>query len=81
MALRHRYASSRCRREGSAWDDRARPDETRCFDEVLLVLEGHMNLEIDTQVLSLRQGEVFVIPAGLPHLVDPSSDGTPVIID
>lgn len=62
-------------------DGRAYPDETHEFDEALLVLDGQMNLEIDSQVLSVHQGEVFIVPAGHPHAVAPGSHGTLVIID
>jgi quercetin dioxygenase-like cupin family protein len=62
-------------------DDRAYPNETHDFDEALLVLDGQMNLEIDGQVLSVRRGEVFIVPAGLPHAVAPGSHGALVIID
>ena len=62
-------------------DDRAYPSETHEFDEALLVLDGEMNLEIDSQVLSVRQGEVFIVPAGRPHAVASGSHGTLVIID
>lgn len=62
-------------------DDQAYPSETHEFDEALLVLDGQMNLEIDSQILSVRQGEVFIVPAGAPHAVAPGSHGTLVIID
>lgn len=62
-------------------DDRAYPNETHEFDEALLVLDGQMNLEINNQVLSVRRGEIFIVPAGLPHAVAPGSHGTLVIID
>jgi len=62
-------------------DDRAYPNETHEFDEGLLVLEGQMNLEIDSQVRSVQQGELFIVPAGVPHAVAPGSHGTLVIID
>jgi quercetin dioxygenase-like cupin family protein len=62
-------------------DGTAYPNEVHEFDEALLVLEGTMNLEIDNQVVSVRRGEVFIVPAGVPHAVAPGSDGTLVIID
>lgn len=62
-------------------DDRAYPSEAHEFDEALLVLDGQMNLEIDGQVLSVHQGEVFIGPAELPHAAAPGSHGTLVIFD
>jgi quercetin dioxygenase-like cupin family protein len=62
-------------------DDRAYSNEIHEFDEALLVLEGQMNLEVDSQVLPVRAGEVFIVPAGVPHAVAPGSHGTLVIID
>lgn len=62
-------------------DDVAYPDETHDFDEALLVLDGTMNLDVDGQVLSVGQGEVVIVPAGVSHAVAPGSHGTLVIID
>jgi mannose-6-phosphate isomerase-like protein (cupin superfamily) len=36
-------------------------------DEMFLVLEGSLTLEFDTGSLLLREGELAVVPAGLPH--------------
>jgi quercetin dioxygenase-like cupin family protein len=62
-------------------DDLPYPDETHDFDEALLVLDGQMNLRIHDQVVEVRQGEVYIVPAGIPHSVAPGSAGTLVIID
>ncbi|WIT10507.1 cupin domain-containing protein [Paucibacter sediminis] len=62
-------------------DGQTYPYETHDFNEALLVLDGQMNLEIDSQILPVRQGEVFIVPAGLPHAVASGSHGTLVIID
>jgi quercetin dioxygenase-like cupin family protein len=62
-------------------DDRAYPNETHDFAEALLVVEGQMNLQIRDDVISVRTGEVFIVPAGIPHAVAPGSHGTLVIID
>ena len=62
-------------------DATAYPDECHDFDEALLVLEGHMNLEIQNSVVAVRAGEVFIVPAGISHAVAPGSVGTLVIID
>jgi quercetin dioxygenase-like cupin family protein len=55
--------------------------ETHPFNEALLVLEGVMNLEVQGQVTQVEAGEVYLVPAGLPHAVAPGSRGTLVIID
>jgi quercetin dioxygenase-like cupin family protein len=62
-------------------DGRAYPNETHEFAEALLVLEGQMNLELQDKVISVNHGEVFIVPAGVPHAVAPGSHGTLVIID
>ena len=59
----------------------AYPDETHEFDEALLVIDGVMNLKIGNQVESVKAGQVYFVPAGLPHAVAPGSHGTLVIID
>ena len=56
-------------------DASAYPDECHDFDEALLVLEGQMNLEIQNSVVTVRAGEVFIVPAGIPHAVAPGSFG------
>lgn len=62
-------------------DDQAYPSETHDFDEALLVLDGTMKLQIGDEIVSVHQGEVVVVPAGLAHAVAPGSHGTLVIID
>lgn len=57
------------------------PSEVHDFVEALLVLEGHMNLDIDGQTICVQAGEVFLVPAGQPHAVAAGSCGTLVIID
>ena len=57
------------------------PNEVHDFVEALLVLEGHMNLEIEGKTVSVQAGEVFMGPAGQPHAVGAGSQGTLVIID
>ncbi len=59
----------------------AYPDETHDFDEALLALEGQMNLELQGRRIEVGAGEVFIVPAGVPHAVAPGSHGTLVIID
>jgi quercetin dioxygenase-like cupin family protein len=62
-------------------DGQAYPDESHDFDEALLVLDGRMNLLIQGGQVEVRAGEVFIVPAGVPHAVAPDSHGTLVIID
>jgi quercetin dioxygenase-like cupin family protein len=62
-------------------DATAYPPETHPFVEALLVVDGHMNLEIDGQLICVQAGEVFLVPAGQPHAVAAGSQGTLVIID
>lgn len=57
------------------------PSEVHDFVEALLVLEGHMNLEIEGKTVCVRAGEVFMVPAGQPHAVAAGSQGVLVIID
>lgn len=62
-------------------DDSSYPNETHEFDEALLVLEGQMNLRFDETVVPVMAGEVYIVPAGVPHAVAPGSHGTLIIID
>jgi quercetin dioxygenase-like cupin family protein len=57
------------------------PNEVHEFVEALLVLEGHMNLEIEGKTVCVQAGEVFLVPVGQPHAVAAGSKGTLVIID
>jgi quercetin dioxygenase-like cupin family protein len=62
-------------------DAGAYPSETHEFAEALLVIDGQMNLEIQNEVVSVMRGEVFIVPAGVPHAVVEGSHGVLVIID
>ena len=62
-------------------DDRAYPSETHEFAEALLVLDGQMNLDVQGELICVKRGEVFIVPAGVPHAVAQGSQGTLVIID
>jgi len=62
-------------------DERAYPNESHPFNEALLVLDGQMNLQIGEQVIPVRAGEVYIMPAGVEHAVAAGSRGTLVIID
>lgn len=62
-------------------DGRAYPNEEHLFNEALLVLEGQMNLHIHGQTIAVKSGEVYIVPAEVPHAVAEGSHGTLVIID
>ena len=62
-------------------DAQAYPDETHDFDEALLVLDGQMNLDLQGRRVQVGAGEVYIVPAGVPHAVAEGSHGTLVIID
>jgi mannose-6-phosphate isomerase-like protein (cupin superfamily) len=64
------------RMDGSAY-----PNEVHEFDEALLVVDGQMNLDLGGHVVTVRAGEVYIVPAGRPHAVAPGSQGTLVIVD
>lgn len=51
------------------------------FAELLVVIDGQMELEVDGQVLALKSGDYYVIPPGSPHRVLPGSSGTLLLVD
>jgi len=57
------------------------PNEDHSFDEALLVVEGQMNLRLNSELVQVAAGEVYIVPAGVPHAVASGSHGTLVIID
>jgi len=58
------------------------PDEVHeHFSELLVVIDGQMDLEVDGQVVALKSGDYFVIPPGSPHRVLPGSSGTLLLVD
>ncbi len=62
-------------------DGHAYPNEIHLFNEALLVLDGQMNLQLSEELVIVRSGEVYIVPAGVPHAVAQGSYGTLVIID
>lgn len=62
-------------------DECAYPDETHDFTEALLVLDGQMNLDIHGEIVAVKAGELYLVPAHTPHAVAAGSKGTLVIID
>ncbi len=86
-ALPQAWASTVLARFGDAnlkvlrMDASAYPDECHDYPEGLLVLDGQMLLDIGGDVVRVGPGELYVVPAGVPHAVAPGSHGTLVILD
>ncbi|WP_426397086.1 cupin domain-containing protein [Ralstonia sp. R-29] len=57
------------------------PDEVHDYAEGLLVIDGELRLRIHGAPVTVSRGEVYVVPAGVPHSVDAGSAGTLVILD
>ena len=57
------------------------PDEIHDYPEGLLVLDGELKLTIEGIPVSISQGEIYVVPPGVSHGVQPGSSGTLVIFD
>ncbi|WP_266169226.1 cupin domain-containing protein [Dyella subtropica] len=62
-------------------DDSAYPEECHDYAEGLLVLEGGMVLQLEGEALRVGTGEIYVVPAGVPHSVGKGSRGTLLILD
>ena len=56
-------------------------DEVHDYAEGLLVIDGELRLRIDGEAVTVSRGELYVVPAGVPHSVDAGSTGTLVILD
>lgn len=46
-------------------------EHTAPFDALLTGVEGEANVRVGTQTHLLREGEVLLIPATVPHAIDP----------
>ena len=57
------------------------PDESHDYPEGLLVVDGQLNLTVGSNAITVRAGEIFIVPAGVAHAVAPGSTGTLVIFD
>ncbi|GAA1250996.1 hypothetical protein GCM10009665_47110 [Kitasatospora nipponensis] len=59
------------------------PVEQECHaaTEVLLVLDGRLELLLAGRPVTVRSGELVTVPAGCPHAVRPGSSGTLVIVE
>jgi quercetin dioxygenase-like cupin family protein len=62
-------------------DGRAYENELHSYSEALLVLDGQLNLQFGKDVTLVKSGEVYIVPAGVPHSVAEGSHGTLIIID
>ena len=57
------------------------PDESHDHPEGLLVVDGQLNLTGGSEAITVRAGEIYVVPVGIAHAVAPGSTGTLVIFD
>lgn len=57
------------------------PDESHDYLEGLLVVDGQLNLTVGSEAITVRAGELFIVPVGVAHAVAPGSTGTLVIFD
>jgi quercetin dioxygenase-like cupin family protein len=57
------------------------PDESHDYPEGLLVVDGQLNLVVGSDAITVRAGEIFIVPVGVAHAVAPGSTGTLVIFD
>ncbi len=62
-------------------DEAAYAAEFHSFSEVLLVIDGQLNLMIDAQLITVKMGQAYIVPANKPHSVAQGSFGTLVILD
>lgn len=51
------------------------------FAEALLVIEGHMQLDIEGEVIEMGAGDFYLVPAGKRHKVLEGSRGTLFLVD
>ncbi|MEV4613984.1 cupin domain-containing protein [Kitasatospora sp. NPDC049258] len=56
-------------------------EETHAVTEALLVVEGCLELTVAGRPVTVRAGELALVPAGSPHAVRPGSRGTLVIVE
>ncbi|GAA3030186.1 hypothetical protein GCM10020229_46990 [Kitasatospora albolonga] len=62
-------------------DGRALPVESHPTPEVLLVIEGRLELLVAGTELTLVAGELYHVPAHTGHAVRPGSHGTLLIVE
>jgi mannose-6-phosphate isomerase-like protein (cupin superfamily) len=86
-ALPHAWRSRVVARIGGAQIKIVRMDaapyeaERHDFDELLMVVDGVMELDVGGTAVTVRSGEMYVVPAGVSHAVASGSAGTLVIVD
>lgn len=56
-------------------------EEVHVYDEALLVLHGTMLLRVGESVQCITDGQMHIVPAGVPHSVLEGSQGTLLILD
>lgn len=56
-------------------------EEAHGADEVLLVLDGRLELLVEGTGVAVEAGEMYRVPAGSRHAVGPGSRGTLVIVE
>jgi quercetin dioxygenase-like cupin family protein len=57
------------------------PDETHHYNEALIVISGRLCLSVDGSTIGVSAGEMYLVPAGVPHAVLPGSYGALMIVD
>jgi len=57
------------------------PPETHPWDEALLMVEGELTLTLDDVDVTLRAGDLQVIPAGCRHAIWPGSKSAFLLFD
>ena len=57
------------------------PDESHDYTEGVLVVDGQLNLTVGPDAITVRAGEIFIVPPGVAHAVAVGSTGTLVIFD
>ncbi|AGE18322.1 cupin domain-containing protein [Serratia marcescens] len=62
-------------------DARSIADEVHDYSEGLLVISGHLRLQVAGEEVVVRAGQLYQAAAGVPHRVLPGSAGTLVIFD
>ncbi|MCF3144128.1 cupin domain-containing protein [Streptomyces platensis] len=56
-------------------------EEAHGTAEVLLVLDGRLQLSVEDTEVTVGQGEMYLVAAGVRHAVRPGSRGTLVIVE
>lgn len=62
-------------------DGRALPDERHACTELLLVLDGRLELAVEDTEVTVLPGRMFEVAANVRHAVRPGSRGTLVVVE